>query len=260
MKMDLWSAKLLCLIFFSGSVLGQTGQWFGDDHFGFSRKAELTGHMLIQAQSAVRQETDSANTKINSGQKHVAVGVILSAVVPGAGEIYAGSWIKGVLFMGAEIALWIGYGHYSDKGEEWEDIFHEYADTRWSEERWREWMAAHPDYSAQTHTLPSTKTQQYYEMIGKYDQFMAGWDDYVDGGPELTPHRDYYEGLRHNSNVQLKRASYCVMFALGNRVLSSFDSVWTIRRRNRQIESQMRIGLMKGGKDWLPSLTWEVHL
>lgn len=29
-----------------------------------------------------------------------------------------------------------------------------------------------------THNLPSTKTQQYYEMIGKYHQFACGWNDF----------------------------------------------------------------------------------
>ncbi len=29
-----------------------------------------------------------------------------------------------------------------------------------------------------THNLPETKTQQYYEMIGKYHQFSCGWNDF----------------------------------------------------------------------------------
>lgn len=29
-----------------------------------------------------------------------------------------------------------------------------------------------------THNLPATKTQQYYEMIGKYHQFACGWNDF----------------------------------------------------------------------------------
>ncbi|MDA3838978.1 MAG: hypothetical protein PF574_08360 [Candidatus Delongbacteria bacterium] len=29
-----------------------------------------------------------------------------------------------------------------------------------------------------THNLPSTKTQQYYEMVGKYHQFACGWNDF----------------------------------------------------------------------------------
>jgi len=29
-----------------------------------------------------------------------------------------------------------------------------------------------------THNLPETKTQQYYEMVGKYHQFACGWNDF----------------------------------------------------------------------------------
>ena len=29
-----------------------------------------------------------------------------------------------------------------------------------------------------THNLPKTKTQQYYEMVGKYHQFACGWNDF----------------------------------------------------------------------------------
>lgn len=29
-----------------------------------------------------------------------------------------------------------------------------------------------------THNLPTEKTQQYYEMVGKYHQFSCGWSDY----------------------------------------------------------------------------------
>jgi hypothetical protein len=29
-----------------------------------------------------------------------------------------------------------------------------------------------------THNLPKTKTQQYYEMVGKYHQFACGWSDF----------------------------------------------------------------------------------
>ncbi len=259
MKIDLCPGIFILLMAVSSICIGQDRQGSGYDGSILFRTAELNYRMLAQTGSTDNPEIVSRTDKMSGKKKNVAIGALLSAVVPGAGEIYAGSWIKGAIFMGAETALWIGYGHYFDKGKEWEDIFHEYADTRWSEERWRTWMTAHPDYPEQTHTLPSTKTQQYYEMIGKYDQFMAGWDDYIDGGPELTLHRDYYEGLRNNSNIQLKRASYCVMFALGNRVLSSFDAVWSIRQKNRQIESQTRIGLINTGQDWLPCLTWGVH-
>ncbi len=43
-----------------------------------------------------------------------------------------------------------------------------------------------------THSLPSTKTQQYYEMVGKYLQFVYGWKDIV----EYTGIRGHKTGTR----------------------------------------------------------------
>ncbi len=42
-----------------------------------------------------------------------------------------------------------------------------------------------------SHHLPDIKNQQYYEMIGKYEQFRYGWDDY-DPITHSSPHRESY--------------------------------------------------------------------
>ncbi|MFH1941097.1 MAG: hypothetical protein ABIL68_03255, partial [bacterium] len=165
---------------------------------------------------------------------------------------YVGSWIKGAIFLGVEAALWYGYSRFSDKGQAIEDDFHTFADMHWSEARW---VANRSEHDPSTHTLPETKTQQYYEMIGKYDQFKAGWDDYADGGPALTPRRDYYENLRNNSNIEFKRATTCVMLAMGNRLLSVFDTAFTIRSINRRVEAKMRMGVSETQTDRIPCFT-----
>ena len=173
-------------------------------------------------------------------QKKPLLGVVFSAAVPGTGELYAGKWLKGALFLAAEIGLWVGYSRFYANGQELEDEFQAYADTYWSEARWLE--NYDPSHGA-THSLPETKTQQYYEMIGKYDQFRTGWDDYVAGGDPLTPHRDAYESMRHESNVEFKYASYCAMIVLANHMISAFDAGLTIRRDNQRIETAMRMTL-----------------
>jgi hypothetical protein len=44
-----------------------------------------------------------------------------------------------------------------------------------------------------SHHLPDTKTEQYYEMIGKYDQFRWGWDDYSDYDKGSVHREEYLE-------------------------------------------------------------------
>lgn len=187
--------------------------------------------------------------------RSAALGILMSAVVPGTGEMFAGSWIKGAVFLGVEAALWAGYFSFSAHGRDWEDKFHGFADTHWSKERYYDWLAANPNFADTTHSLPSTKTQQYYEMIGKYDQFKAGWDDWNEGDDPLTPHRDYYEGIRHKSNQAFIRASYCTMAVLANHVLSAFDAAWTLNRYNRRVESKLRVSWQRGLEQWVPVLS-----
>ena len=153
------------------------------------------------------------------GPKVSKIGILCSALIPGTGEMLNKSWVKGTVFVGVEIALWFGYSHYNSKGNDWEDVFHDYADTHWSEQRWLDYY--NPEMDPSTHSLPETKTQQYYEMIVKYNQFKLGWDDWQPGSPALTDNRNDYEEMRHNSNVEFKRASFCAMGVLANHLFSA---------------------------------------
>ena len=237
-----------------------TGLAFGRTEDSYLNRARELRFYMVDKEFRVENKWSFARQGEQSPERRIpAVGILLSTAVPGAGEFYANSWLKGAVFLGAEVVLWVGYWKFSDNGEKWEDIFHDFADTHWSEEEWRDWMNQHPEFSDTTHTLPSTKTQQYYEMIGKYDQFKAGWDDYTEGGQALTSRREHYEELRHKSNVQFKRAGYCTMLALANRVLSVFDTAWTIRRINRKVEGRMRMGMNKGGRESAVFLTLRIN-
>jgi len=95
-------------------------------------------------------------------------------------------------------------------------------------------------------------------MIGKYNQFKAGWYDYEKDGPDLTPRRDEYETMRDDSNNNFKRGSYCVMATLLNRVLSALDTAWTIKRLNRSIEGGVRVGLKPVNAELMPMVAVRV--
>ena len=233
-----------------------TSNHFGQDQtatLSWDRSVELRSHFCLVQENHLNESNENISF---SSVKKPAVGILLSAAVPGAGEFYSGSWIKGAIFLGIETGLWIGYIKFRDKGLEWEDIFHDYANEHWSEERW---ISNGGDPDEGTHTLPSTKTQQYYEMIGKYDQFMQGWDDWVVDGPSLTPHRDYYETIRDKSNQELIKASYCAMIVLANHVISAFDAGWTVKNHNRKIKSKARVSIEKGRDEYIPMLTMDLN-
>lgn len=237
---------MLCMISLSFSwSMGQSLQTISDPTF---LQMALNGPLLLPF----------ASEEAAVPAKKPFLGAVFSAAIPGMGQMWGGSWLKGIVFLGLETALWVGYDQYSDKGKEWEDKFIRYADTHWDETRWR--TQYNEQEEPKTHDLPSTKTQQYYEMIGKYDEFKWGWDDYVPGGPALTPNRDYYETLRHKSNTELKKASTCAMIVMANHVISSLDAAWTIHRKNLKLKTSLQPQYQRYAYSFVPSvsvqLTW----
>jgi len=107
-----------------------------------------------------------------------------------------------------------------------------------------------------THQLPTRqegnvhvldRTQQYYEMIGKYHQFAAGWNDFdgwngdvlisgsnSSGNPYTSYHSkkqtDTYENMRDEANQAYEVGTNFLMLAVLNRVVSAFDAAYVIKR------------------------------
>lgn len=216
----------------------------------FKKSCELRAGMLNNNTLA----DDYSSSGITSKEyKNPGLGVTMSVLIPGAGQAYTGSWAKAVIYIGLEAFLWYNYSRNTSRGKDLEDYFHSYADEHWKEERWRTYY--NPETDPSTHTLPDTKTQQYYEMIGKYDQFKQGWDDWTVDGPALTPNREYYEGIRHDSNAAFKNASYSVMIAMANHLISAFDAGFSIRKYNRSLRGDISVGLIKGGLNVVPAVS-----
>jgi hypothetical protein len=106
----------------------------------------------------------------------------------------------------------------------------------------REKEGQFPTGSGFTHHLPETKTQQYYEMIGKYPrQFGNAWYDadfntyYQDFGQgKITPMNDLYATMRDDANQYYKTAGYGTMVILVNHLISALDAGFTAKKINRQ--------------------------
>lgn len=122
------------------------------------------------------------------------------------------------------------------------------------------------------HNLPSTKTQQYYEMIGKYPQFVYGWEDIDDetetvdanGNPITAPVnpnlwdsgtgkikyteavrninsslRNKYESMREDSNSKLKDGQTGIYIMIVNRVISAIDAGRLAYHHNQKMNSEL---------------------
>lgn len=214
----------------------------------------------------------------------------LSLLLPGLGEYYAGS-NRGAIFLAVEAAGWWTYAHYTGKGNDLEDEYEAYADAHWhyssdtgySYVGWFQQQLddndidytlseidSYDDLAGSdvmetlttalteagetnvSHALPSTKTQQYYEMIGKYPQFVFGWEDVAALNTSLADSgytagirgiqsamRDHYEDLRHDSNTNLKIGMDGVKILILNRIVSAVDAARVAYHRNQGLNSEL---------------------
>jgi hypothetical protein len=210
--------------------------------------------------------------------KSVKRAFLYSMVIPGTGEFYANSKIKAALFFGLDVTFWSLYFNYHKKGKNKENEFEKFADQHWMEDNYRAWLQDSLGITSGSdqdsfwnkekqrwdwlsHHLPDKKDQQYYEMIGKYDQFKYGWDDFPDDSSQ--PHRNFYLDLRRDSNNWLNKAKYSAMFSLANHILSAFDAAISIRKYNKkgerftQLEFQMR--LTERNEEIVPKLSMSMR-
>lgn len=91
---------------------------------------------------------------------------------------------------------------------------------------------------------------EYYENIGKYNQFLSGWDDADPALPDIdvtpsgpiarTPHRDAHLSRREEANRLKSTARYVVSALMFNHVLSAVDAIFATSKWNRK--NALRVG------------------
>ena len=190
----------------------------------------------------------------------------MSALIPGAGQIYTESYWEAALFIAVDAAAWIVAYKYDEKGDKQTDMFQNFANANWSVVKYAEYTQtnlAQPgkvwDVINQmerdiagyySHTLPPYNEQQYYELIGKYPQFSQGWrdadptigSDYETIKAHLSPMYLGYSVERGKANDYYRSATTWVRVAIVNHLLSAADGAWSaLRYNNAQASASMRL-------------------
>ena len=208
---------------------------------------------------------DSGDFNSLPKRKSPAKAFVMSLVVPGLGQFYNGSKIKPFAFLGVEITSWVFYSKWHSEGDNITAEFESFHDSLWNKsdyEDFLEWTYGFRDDDLITaeevsHHLPDTKTQQYYEMTGKYNQFAWGWDDAklgdntldhysstnppprILGDPSNTPvslYRIEYEQKRKDADDNYRKASRMVIVSVVNHVLSAFEAYIMAKRYNSKLD------------------------
>lgn len=97
------------------------------------------------------------------------------------------------------------------------------------------------------------KSSEYYENIGKYNQFFSGWydadpdtsksgisiEERTSGLIALTPHRSKYLHMRADANRLKSAASYAISALMFNHVISAVDAIFATSKWNREHASRL---------------------
>tara|TARA_B100000029_G_scaffold515208_1_gene621120 strand:- start:14567 stop:15454 length:888 start_codon:yes stop_codon:yes gene_type:complete len=233
---------------------------------------------------------DSISTSKESSI-YPARGLALSLVIPGMGQWYAGAKAKAFFFFGLEVAGWMSFRSFSNKGEKIEREYEKFADENWDLYEWwlrTPWLtSSYGDVvckgthhlnlflPGQTTTISSdslcgewiegvevVKDHEFYENVGKYDQFVAGWSDLfliegengwwekeksVGDSTEIIVMTDLkrdYINQRAKANNAFRMGTFTVTALMFNHLISAFDAFIETRRRKISSESQTNIGLL----------------
>ncbi len=203
----------------------------------------------------------------------------MSLLIPGSGEFYAESYWKAAAFFAVGVAAWTVAYTQNQKGDDQTASYEAYAREHWDVSQYAQWTidnigslnptvdpAQYAVFDATnavnwtelnrqeraiggwySHTLPAFGEQQYYELIGKYQQYYQGW---ADANPSLTTYDavtnrlnaggtqfTYYSGERGEANDFYSTSSTAVTVAVVTHVLSSVDAAWSASSYNKQVEA-----------------------
>jgi hypothetical protein len=192
--------------------------------------------------------------------RNIAVAMLASAVIPGTGQLYVATgsgeishYIRVPIYLALDAYFWYAYRDNYDKGKEVKAEYERFADAHWSEERfllqhpycdgiggcdsWEQYNEDAKNFSPYFVYIPRyLDHEEYYENLGKYDNFVYGWDDWNGDYNNLvawTPNRTFYWDLRTESDDYLLKADRFVMALIINRVVSMLDAGWIAYRYNR---------------------------
>jgi hypothetical protein len=267
--------------------------------FSFSQtdeinKMDLTGSLYADSKIIFNSYSELSRNPMADdlpGKKSAVLSGVLSALLPGAGQVYNEDyWIAGV-FVVLEAALITTAVVYDNKGDDQTEYFENYADDytnpehNWSVVRYAEWLAEYQDADLSkivisndeslppwervnwaelnlaekgSHHLYPHGEQQYYEMIGKYHQYSAGWNDYTGGENNalISPNYAYYSGERGQANDYYNTASTAVIGVYINHLLSAAEAVWGATRFNNNLAVNFRVETynLAGGSELIPTL------
>ncbi len=260
----------------SGELSGERASWL------MSRESLLdlaaTGHQFEQAEVGGGGGGEMALPDDGRRSKG-ALPVLASLVLPGSGEAMLG-YKRGYLMMAVDLFAWSQVISNHNDGKDMREAYYAFADAHYSDERLvlgytnnapisgdelEDWYARNAPTSGQLgnfyfanlgtidtvsdlEKLPLYVTKEddfreYYENLGKWNQFVFGWDDFVSpydlagydatgnqledlAQPGVSQNRETYRLMRDESNESFKTRDRWLYVNIGMRIFSVLQTAY----------------------------------
>jgi hypothetical protein len=175
---------------------------------------------------------------------------VLSAAVPGAGQVYSGE-SNGLWFFFAEAVGWTANQIFLHRAHTGRDHSASFAGdptdsaSAWSFERWSE---ATGSDAGELETVWECDRQAFYELIARDPAYLAGWAD------ESSSTRDVFLGLRDDMEKMYDRARLAEYAIWLNHVLAAVDALRAVRLHNLQLQNNLELRLRSSWRGGQPAV------
>ncbi len=228
----------------------------------------------------------------------------MSLILPGAGQLYSKNYFKALGFALLEGILIYLKIDYDNKGDDQTKYFENYANNNWDAAKYARWSLKkfglneqnYPNLFADatktkigswkilnkleedisrtdlgkyySHQIAPFGDQQYYEMIGKYPQFVPGWSTFDENdlsyqyGSKIPDQYLWYSDQRGKANSFYNKANTVFAVIMVNHVLSAIDAVIGTNNYNKKISLRSAIKTVYFGSEkiYFPELNIKIRI
>ena len=255
--------------------------------FAQESKLELSGNLsqdIYLSQQDFKFDDGESSLAIKKRSPMLAAG--MSVLIPGAGQFYNEDYWKSAIFVALEVAGVVTAITYSGKGDNQTISFQNFAnsDDGWDVDKYAHWSVDNAnrinpliqegdaildifdsngdvvwsklnDLETEighyySHRLAPYNDQQYYEMIGKYQQFNAGWADYKDSDyppngyvypQQVTATNSWYADERGKANHYYDISNLAVKILVANHIISAVEAALSANSYNRSVNAEVKM-------------------
>jgi hypothetical protein len=177
--------------------------------------------------------------------------MLMSAILPGSGEIYSGNLSRGVFFLTADLVILFKVNQYGNDVNNLRDSYKQFALAKADVPKDRKsdyYNLINNWYGAEQY---NAALEQYYRNLGIYDyndpnfysneiasnrvtgDYVWQWDNKKDWNS--------YRLIRKDKQKQLMNQKLAIGAAIVNRVISILDTTYLIKKGNRQVNTSFSV-------------------